>query len=46
MAQYTVRDPQGVYDDQVVEVPFTLSTYDRRPLNINQVEAVVVRIRD
>jgi len=44
MVKYIVRDPQGVYPDQNVEVPFDLPTSSLTPLSIGQAKAMVVRV--
>jgi len=45
MAEYIVRDPIGVYEDQKVKVPFRLrhSTLNRK-LGMAEASAIVVRI--
>lgn len=41
---FVVRDPQGVYEDQTVEVPFDLPVSAMKPQSIGQAKATIVRI--
>ena len=42
--RYTVRDPQGVYEDQEIEVPFSLPTSSMRPQSVGAAKATIVRV--
>jgi len=44
MARYIVKDPQGVYDDETIEVPFKLRESAMLPLTAREAEAVLVRV--
>lgn len=41
---YLVRDPQGVYENQLVEVPFDLPSSSMRPQSIGAAKATIVRV--
>jgi hypothetical protein len=41
---FTVRDPQGVYEDQTIEVPFDLPVSAMKPQSIGAAKATIVRV--
>lgn len=41
---YLVRDPQGVYENQLVEVPFDLPTSSIQPPSVEEAKATIVRV--